>query len=573
MTTFQQFQEGMSSDEIEEKLKYVKLVLSVAKEMGKTETINSLLPFLNDWCPDNDDEALTALAKEIYTLNELFTSDEMKFVLPILKHLATTEEVVVRDAAVDSINKIVENMSPDVVCDEMVSVIEDLFHDDWFTPRVSSASLISKVYQKIVSLTGTRDVSEQLKSLRDCFFSLCKDDTPMVRRAAAKNISAVFAVFEDEYIGLFVAQYDEFMRSDDEAIKLTLLSFTKELLQRLKEEADRAKVLALFQNAMESRSYKIREAAALEVGAVAKILGSAAFSQQLLETFVNLLKDNNTEVKKNAIKQLTPLSAVLPREAFLSKLFPFISTLATDTNAAITEQIASVVIDLAPAFPEKTAALFDLLLTSPTPQVRLLLLRRLNEVTLNESLVRCVVLDESLDGPDWRVREEVAKHMACLLSATKDSPQQAKLLEIYLHLFVDTVSKVRETCRASLAAVVTALGADFVFSNIIDKLAAQYAETTNYLLQFNTLYAYEVVVRMAPKDPRSLPLLNTIVTELSNSVPNLRFISCRILTDLGEVLPADVKSATLAKMKELVKDEDRDVRSFATKGVQKLSSL
>ena len=31
---------------------------------------------------------------------------------------------------------------------------------------------------------------------------------------------------------------------------------------------------------------------------------------------------------------------------------------------------------------------------------------------------------------------------------------------------------------------------------------------------------------MAPKDPRSLPLLNTIVTELSNSVPNLRFISC-----------------------------------------------
>ena len=88
---------------------------------------------------------------------------------------------------------------------------------------------------------------------------------------------------------------------------------------------------------------------------------------------------------------------------------------------------------------------------------------------------------------------------------------------------------------------------------------------------------------MAPKDPRCVPLMNTIVTELSvgaegtcerqNSVPNLRFICCRILTDLGEALPADVKSAALAKMKELVKDEDRDVRSFATKGVQKLSSL
>ena len=51
-----------------------------------------------DWCPDNDDEALTELAKEIYNLRELFTPDEMKNVLPILKHLATAEEVVVREA-------------------------------------------------------------------------------------------------------------------------------------------------------------------------------------------------------------------------------------------------------------------------------------------------------------------------------------------------------------------------------------------------------------------------------------------------------------------------------------------
>lgn len=51
-----------------------------------------------DWCPDNDDEALTKLATELYKLNSVFEPDEMKYVLPILKHLATTEEVVVRDA-------------------------------------------------------------------------------------------------------------------------------------------------------------------------------------------------------------------------------------------------------------------------------------------------------------------------------------------------------------------------------------------------------------------------------------------------------------------------------------------
>ena len=47
MTTFQQFREGMQSDEIEEKLKFVKQLLDVAKEMGKEETISTLIPFLN----------------------------------------------------------------------------------------------------------------------------------------------------------------------------------------------------------------------------------------------------------------------------------------------------------------------------------------------------------------------------------------------------------------------------------------------------------------------------------------------------------------------------------------------
>lgn len=32
---------------------------------------------------------------------------------------------------------------------------------------------------------------------------------------ATKNIFAVFAVCEEEHVGLFVAQYEEFMTSDD----------------------------------------------------------------------------------------------------------------------------------------------------------------------------------------------------------------------------------------------------------------------------------------------------------------------------------------------------------------------
>ena len=115
----------------------------------------------------------------------------------------------------DSINKIVEDMSPEVVREELVGVIEELFHDEWFAPHVSSVSLIAKVYHKITSLPTTPEVTDSLKVLRDDFFALCKDDTPMVRRAAAKNMSSVYAVCSDEFNSQFVTQFEEYFAADD----------------------------------------------------------------------------------------------------------------------------------------------------------------------------------------------------------------------------------------------------------------------------------------------------------------------------------------------------------------------
>lgn len=106
-------------------------------------------------------------------------------------------------------------MSPEVVFEALLVVIDSLCRDEWFTPRVSCTALITKVYSKLTELMKSRDVFEQLRSLRDSFFALCKDDTPMVRRAAARNLSSVFSVIEDEYVPLFVAQYEEFMNMDD----------------------------------------------------------------------------------------------------------------------------------------------------------------------------------------------------------------------------------------------------------------------------------------------------------------------------------------------------------------------
>ena len=61
--------------------------------------------------------------------------------------------------------------------------------------------------------------------------------------------------------------------------------------------------------------------------------------------------------------------------------------------------------------------------------------------------------------------------------------------------------------------------------------------------------------------------------DVQNRVPNLRFISCRIITDLAPLLPENVKNMVATKMNELLKDEDRDVRYYAAKGLKVLGGL
>lgn len=64
-------------------------------------------------------------------------------------------------------------------------MLQRLKGGEWFTTRVSACSLFAASYPPVSSDTV---VSQELCSM---FRDLCRDDTPMVRRAAASNIGAL----------------------------------------------------------------------------------------------------------------------------------------------------------------------------------------------------------------------------------------------------------------------------------------------------------------------------------------------------------------------------------------------
>lgn len=69
-------------------------------------------------------------------------------------------------------------------------VLQRLKGGEWFTTRVSACSLFAATYPPV---SGDTAIAQELCSM---FRDLCRDETPMVRRAAASNIGALAAAVD-----------------------------------------------------------------------------------------------------------------------------------------------------------------------------------------------------------------------------------------------------------------------------------------------------------------------------------------------------------------------------------------
>lgn len=94
--------------------------------------------------------------------------------IPPLESLATVEETVVRDKAVESLKIIAAQHSVADLQTHFIPTLNTLTFGDWFTSRTSACALFTVCYPR---------VSPAIKAeLRNNFRQLCQDETPMVCR-------------------------------------------------------------------------------------------------------------------------------------------------------------------------------------------------------------------------------------------------------------------------------------------------------------------------------------------------------------------------------------------------------
>eukprot|EP00529_Nitzschia_sp_RCC80_P015281 CAMPEP_0113491478 /NCGR_PEP_ID=MMETSP0014_2-20120614/27576_1 /TAXON_ID=2857 /ORGANISM="Nitzschia sp." /LENGTH=704 /DNA_ID=CAMNT_0000385269 /DNA_START=209 /DNA_END=2323 /DNA_ORIENTATION=- /assembly_acc=CAM_ASM_000159 len=156
----------------------------VAAVLGPQRTREELLPFLTDGI-DDEDEVLLGMAASLGKMVPLVGgADQAHVLLQPLELLLDVEETTVRDAAAESAQTISSNLPDSTFQQHYAAMLLRLAEKEWFTARISAAGLMAQAYPRL-------SPGPQQEEHISVFAKLCQDDTPMVRRVAAKNLGTM----------------------------------------------------------------------------------------------------------------------------------------------------------------------------------------------------------------------------------------------------------------------------------------------------------------------------------------------------------------------------------------------
>ncbi|KAK2705878.1 hypothetical protein QYM36_016030, partial [Artemia franciscana] len=327
------------------RLNSIKKLSTIALALGVERTRAELIPFLTDTIYD-EDEVLLALAEQLGNLTPLVGGPEyVYFLLPPLESLATVEETVVRDKAVDSLRIIAAQHSPADLEANFVPMVKRLASGDWFTSRTSACGLFGCCYPR---------VSTPVKAeLRSHFRTLCQDDTPMVRRAAASKLGEFAKVVEAEYLKSdLVPMFVSLAQDEQDSVRLLAIEACVSFAILLPTEDTEQLVMPTIRACVEDKSWRVRYMVADKFIEIQNAIGPELSKQDLVTAFQSLLKDGEAEVRAAAagkVKEFCQnLEPSVQETVIMNQILPCIKELVSDANQHVKSALASVIMGLSP---------------------------------------------------------------------------------------------------------------------------------------------------------------------------------------------------------------------------------
>ncbi|KAJ3750378.1 Ser/Thr protein phosphatase 2A regulatory subunit A [Lentinula detonsa] len=572
----------LRSEDVQLRLNAIHSIPTIALALGPDRARDELVPFLQDSI-DDEDEVLLALADELGRDFEQYIGGKeyAHLLLAPLENLSSVEETLVRDKAAESLTKIAAVLSNAQIEEYCIPLLKRLSGAEWFTSRTSSAALYPAVYDR---------VSPAIQDdLRKGYAALGSDDTPMVRRAAAKWLGPLLLKFSDQHILSDALPIYRRLESDDQdSVRLLTVEDLIAIAGKLKQSEIKEQLLKQIRHSISDKSWRVRYMAATHFNELATAVGKEITREELIGQYVQLLKDNEAEVRTAAASQIPGFSELLEKEVILARIVPCVRDLAQDSSQHVRAALAMQISGLAPLLGreptiEHLLPLFLQLLKDDFPEVRLNIISKLETVNdvigiglLSANLLPAIV--ELAEDKSWRVRQAIIEYIPPLAKQLGKPFFDEQLGNLCMSWLGDTVYSIREAATINLKNLTDVFGVEWSQSAIVPKVMGM-GQHPNYLFRMTTVQAITIIMPSLNLDIVRSEIVESLLQLASDPIPNIRFNVAKSLEVLATAFgntpegKAFVHQRIIPVLEQQKNDQDADVRYFAARALQKAAAV
>jgi len=552
---------------------------AVAHALGPPRVRQELLPFIAEYIETDADEPHTHIAKQLGEFTELVGGpSHVSLLLPLLEKLCGEEETTVRDAGVESLNKLVPKLPKPDVTSKFIPMLKRLANGDWFTTRVSATGLFAAVYQH---------VSDPLQSeLRSLFNNLCNDDTPMVRKAAFHNLGKFAGSLQKQYFKSDVYPLIKTISTDDmDHMRQFAISSCASLAKGPLDAGEYGScILPIIESLADDQSWRVRQELANRFPDLCTNLPSD-LAKRMLSFYAKLLKDRESEVRQTAASKLDEVCDRVRGSGIIELIVPCLDALAVDSVQNVRVEFSRSLVGLTPALGKESATkilipLLQQLTKDDAYEVRNHILTRLE--LLNESIGSAGLISSVLPSllelskdPKFRVRMGVIEKMALLSRIMGVKLFEKKLQSVIIAALSDHVFAIRDVACQQIGLIVAEFGGKWAMDKLFPAAFSIYDKTTNYLHRMTCLLVIQQCAEAAGLEAIEKAFLPIAIQACTDDVANVRIAACKTLTQL---IPRMEKKTAQTKILPLLQkmaatDADMDVLYFAQCALNKINKM
>ena len=512
--------------------------------------ISEFIPYIQKIISTEEDEVLLAISEELPRFKSYLDGKQMTAVLPLFVSLLGCEETVVRESTVEGLRKLVPSFSEEQVQKDLIPMVVNISNTEAFQLKVSACYLIRICYPK---------AGKEKEKLVNLYFKLCDDDTPIIKRTAAKEFGPLCLIIEKDTVKSEMLNcYKKFMNESD-TVRVTILPSIVQLSKIFQEPELQKRVRNELANLYPQFIDYFQNNPNLD----------------LVQPICTLMKDSETEVKASALKALNQVISKLPSDKVTSQIVPTLRGLNNESNKDTKSNIGLLFGPISriigyTGFNANLGTMMDTLMKDENAEVRLGVAKSMYDIFVSSdgSLLSSVnsFLGTMQKDAQYRIRECVYDTLAKLGIKYGLEVFKNNIEGLYFNYLTDNVASVREIGIKSLSSLIKQFGPNWVTSSLIPKLQSHLSgQKISYLNRMCMIHSVCVCAEFLDAKQNTEFIVPILSKGLKDKIPNVRFYTIKLIEKIYKNLDSSSKTKLETSIKSLMSDEDPDVKYFASK--------